>query len=100
MARRKLFFNISLLAIPWTWVTISCFVSVLLLAPILAENEIEETKVRRPWLTRGFTAVAATAAASLLFKDSGFTTAFYLAGSYLAVAFYYVLNPEFDPGTL
>ena len=90
---RKLRFNISLFAAPWTWVTASLIAGVLLLASMIAEEEIEETKRRRFWLARSSGVVFVAALASLLFKDSGVVTVCYLVASVLLVGFYYLLVP-------
>lgn len=93
IAERKLLFNLSLFASPWTWFAL-CFIGgILILTPLIADQQVYETLRRRVWLARSFVVVAVTAVASLLFKDSGIVTVCYLVGSVLLVGFYYVLSP-------
>jgi len=90
---RKVRFNLGMFAAPWTWVTASACAGALLLAPMLAEDEIEETKRRRPWLARSLPVLVAASVAALLFKDTGVVTVCYLMSATIIVGFYYMLVP-------
>ncbi len=90
----KIRLHLTLFSSAWTWVTASLIAGALLIAPMLAANEIDETRRRRAWLARSSSLIVPTAIAALIFKDTGIVTVCYLLAGYVLVGFYYLLTPS------
>jgi hypothetical protein len=81
IAARKISMNLSLFVAPWTLFAGGLLVAVIAASWAVLKAGVLEFLNRRPWTTRGLTAVAAAGVASVLFKDSGIVSLAFLAGA-------------------
>jgi hypothetical protein len=93
IAARKIAMNLRLLLTPWILLAAAVIAGTMLAAQALIGDALKSVLQRRPWMARGWAAIAAAAGAALVFKDSGVVTVAFLIGGACLILLYYSLVP-------